>query len=94
MPLCPCAKANSSRSWDPLAAGLQGAIFSIHPRSIILSYNREIPNTRRIRGRPEGSGMRLRVNASPDGMHAVGEEVWMAIDPSQIASVPEPEGIA
>jgi iron(III) transport system ATP-binding protein len=90
------------------AAGLPGASFSIRPQSITLRRDGETPGTWRVRGRleeraylgeyweyvvrAEGSDMRLRVNAPPDDMHAVGEDVWMEIDPSRIAPVPEPEG--
>lgn len=42
--------------------------------------------------RPEGSNLRLRVSAPPTNMHAVGETVWMEIDPAHIAPVPPPEG--
>lgn len=42
--------------------------------------------------RVRDSGIRLRVNAPPDASYQVGENVWMSIDPSRIAPVPEPEG--
>ena len=90
------------------AAGLTGASFSIRPQNIALRREGETPGTWRVRGRLEEraylgeyweyvvradeSEIRLRVNAPPDDMHAVGEDVWMEIDPSRIAPVPEPEG--
>jgi iron(III) transport system ATP-binding protein len=90
------------------AADLVGASFSIRPQNIALRRDGETPGTWRVRGRleeraylgeyweyvvrAEGSEIRLRVNAPPDDMHAVGEDVWMEIDPSRIAPVPEPEG--
>jgi ABC-type Fe3+/spermidine/putrescine transport system ATPase subunit len=42
--------------------------------------------------RPVASDLRLRVSAPPNDMHAVGEDVWMEIDPSRIAPIPAPEG--
>ncbi len=42
--------------------------------------------------RPAGSEMRVRVSTPPNDMHAVAEDVWMAIDPSRIAPIPGPEG--
>jgi hypothetical protein len=42
--------------------------------------------------RAAGSEIRLRVNARPDDMQAVGEDMWMVIDPARIAPVPTPDG--
>jgi ABC-type Fe3+/spermidine/putrescine transport system ATPase subunit len=85
-----------------------GASFSVRPQNIILRRNADAPGKWCIPGRLEeraylgeyweyevraaGSEIRLRVNASPDDMHAVGEDIWMEIDPARIAPVPAPEG--
>jgi hypothetical protein len=36
--------------------------------------------------------MRLRVSTPPNEMHAVGEDIWMEIDPGRIAPIPGPQG--
>jgi iron(III) transport system ATP-binding protein len=85
-----------------------GASFSIRPQTITLRRDGNAPGKWCIPGRLEeraylgdyweyevraaDAEIRLRVNAPPDDMHTVGEEVWMEIDPSRIASVPGPEG--
>jgi iron(III) transport system ATP-binding protein len=37
--------------------------------------------------RPEGTGLRLRAAAPPLEAHAVGAQVWLRIDPAQVAVV-------
>jgi len=85
-----------------------GASFSVRPQNILLRPTDDSTGKWRIQGRLEeraylgeyweysvraaGSDIRLRVNAPPEDMHAVGEDVWMEIDPSRIAPVPGPEG--
>jgi ABC-type Fe3+/spermidine/putrescine transport system ATPase subunit len=84
------------------------ASFSIRPQNISLRHTGEVPGAWRIPGRLVeraylgdyweymvrigSSEMCLRVNAPPDDLHAVGDDVWMEIDPARIAPVPGPEG--
>lgn len=91
-----------------LAATGTGASFSIRPQNIRLRRDGDAPGKWCVPGQLEqraylgeyweyeiraaGSDIRLRVNAPPEDMHAVGEEVWMEIDPATIAPVPGPEG--
>ena len=86
----------------------EGASFSVRPQNITLRRDGDAPGKWCIPGRLEeraylgeyweyevrtaGSEIRLRVNASPDDMHAVGEDIWMEIDPERIAPVPAPDG--
>jgi ABC-type Fe3+/spermidine/putrescine transport system ATPase subunit len=85
-----------------------GASFSVRPQNIVLRRDGQSPGAWRVPGRLEeraylgeyweytvraaGSEILLRVNAPPDDMHSVGEEVWMEIDPARVAPVPGPEG--
>jgi len=39
---------------------------------------------------PEGSDQRIRVSTAPNVAHAVGDAVWLEIDPGRIARVPGP----
>jgi hypothetical protein len=42
--------------------------------------------------RAAGSDLRLRVSTPPGDMHETGRDVWMEIDPSRIAPIPDPAG--
>jgi ABC-type Fe3+/spermidine/putrescine transport system ATPase subunit len=42
--------------------------------------------------RPSESDLRLRVSTPPNDMHAIGQDVWMEIDPNRIAPIPGPDG--